>query len=87
VDLLRAEGFDVHEADITRLSPFVRHHVNPIWTSCRTVMGLDQRFPEPTRFWRLLAVIGPLPAGGNEELPGDGLIGHGLLLNAGLRRP
>jgi len=30
VDRLRAEGFDVHEADITRLSPFVRHHVNTL---------------------------------------------------------
>lgn len=23
-----AEGFDVHEADVARLSPFVRHHMN-----------------------------------------------------------
>jgi hypothetical protein len=34
VDRLRAEGFDVHEADITRLSPFVRHHVNTLGRSC-----------------------------------------------------
>jgi hypothetical protein len=28
VDRLRAEDFDVREADVARLSPFVRHHVN-----------------------------------------------------------
>ena len=27
-------GFDVREADITRLSPFVRHHVNMLGWSC-----------------------------------------------------
>lgn len=25
---LRADGFDVREEDVARLSPFVRHHVN-----------------------------------------------------------
>lgn len=25
---LRAEGFEVHDADVVRLSPFVRHHIN-----------------------------------------------------------
>ncbi len=28
VTQLRAEGFDVREEDVARLSPFVRHHVN-----------------------------------------------------------
>lgn len=28
VTQLRADGFDVREADVARLSPFVRHHVN-----------------------------------------------------------
>ncbi len=28
VNQLRADGFDVHDEDIARLSPFVRHHIN-----------------------------------------------------------
>lgn len=28
VTQLRAEGFDVRDEDVARLSPFVRHHVN-----------------------------------------------------------
>jgi hypothetical protein len=28
VTQLRADGFDVRDEDVTRLSPFVRHHVN-----------------------------------------------------------
>ncbi|WTF79510.1 transposase [Streptomyces sp. NBC_01594] len=28
VTQLRADGFDAREADVARLSPFVRHHVN-----------------------------------------------------------
>jgi hypothetical protein len=28
VTQLRADGFDVREADVARLSPFVRHHIN-----------------------------------------------------------
>jgi len=28
VDRLRTEGFGVHDQDVARLSPFVRHHVN-----------------------------------------------------------
>jgi hypothetical protein len=28
VSQLRADGFDVREEDVARLSPFVRHHVN-----------------------------------------------------------
>ena len=58
-----------------------------IWTRCRTVMGLDQRFPEPTDSrgcWR--SSERDLPAGGNQELPGDGQLGHGLLLDAGRGR-
>ena len=30
VDRLPAEDFDVREADVARLSPFVRHHVNTL---------------------------------------------------------
>ena len=40
MDRLRAEGFDVHEADITHLSPFVRHHVNMLGRSCFQLPGL-----------------------------------------------
>jgi hypothetical protein len=25
---LRSDGFEVHNEDVTRLSPFVRHHIN-----------------------------------------------------------
>lgn len=28
VDRLRADGFDVRDEDVARLSPFVRHHIN-----------------------------------------------------------
>lgn len=28
VNQLRADGFDVHDEDVARLSPFVRHHIN-----------------------------------------------------------
>jgi hypothetical protein len=28
VTQLRADGVDVHEEDVARLSPFVRHHIN-----------------------------------------------------------
>ncbi len=28
VTQLRAEGFDVRDEDVARLSPFVRHHIN-----------------------------------------------------------
>lgn len=35
-----AEGFDVHEADVARLSPFVRHHVNMPGRSCFQLPGL-----------------------------------------------
>jgi hypothetical protein len=49
-------------------------------------MGLDQRFPEPTRFRRLFGGHRNLPDGGNQELPGDGQLGHGLLLDAGIGR-
>jgi hypothetical protein len=35
-----AEGFDVREADVTRLSPFVRHHVNMPGRSCFQLPGL-----------------------------------------------
>jgi len=40
VDRLRAEGFDLHEADITRLSPFVLHHVTMLGRSCFQLPGL-----------------------------------------------
>lgn len=28
VNQLRADGFDVRDEDVARLSPFVRHHIN-----------------------------------------------------------
>lgn len=28
VKQLRTDGFDVHDEDVARLSPFVRHHIN-----------------------------------------------------------
>lgn len=28
VNQLRADGFDVRDEDVSRLSPFVRHHIN-----------------------------------------------------------
>lgn len=28
VNQLRADGFDVRDGDVSRLSPFVRHHIN-----------------------------------------------------------
>jgi hypothetical protein len=30
---LRADGFDVRDEDVARLSPFVRHHINMRWAA------------------------------------------------------
>nr|WP_179084347.1 Tn3 family transposase [Streptomyces rectiverticillatus] len=34
-DPQRADGFDVRDEDVARLSPFVRHHVNMLGRYCR----------------------------------------------------
>jgi hypothetical protein len=71
------------EEDRRGLSPLFWSHVNLIWTSCRTVMGPGPAVSRADPVPKAVGGHQNLPADGDQELPGDGQLGHGLLLNAG----
>lgn len=48
VNQLRADGFDVRDEDVARLSPFVRHHINMLGRYSFALPELPGRSTAPT---------------------------------------